>query len=337
MAEREMFVLLCDYNLWIFDCLLCQSRLSISSVARGSRCDNSGLQFLRSLFLGRPSFIVWEFHEFSLMNPQPVSKWRTRQTSEHKTMADSVNSEANFSVQQTSNTFTIFIAPFIPFPLKMSQCNKQGAERDEENKKAGSKGTSMTINQIKMLTTSCKNYKSLKQCVIEKGEVERRSGRKGELQTLKKVNGKLNYFVPAVNYLPGSFAKFWNEAIKSFVRNKAAKFLSSHVGNKVESSASMVQATWALRSYTFRHLEKGTTSFVTFLFRPFLLFQIPLGAEIFKKKASHVWNDNCAREVKKWKKRGGNGSVLTKATKHLSLQTFRGTFSSPPDRKSFSV
>jgi hypothetical protein len=26
----------------------------------------------------------------------------------------------------------------------------------------------MTINQIKMLTTSCKNYKSLKQCVIEK-------------------------------------------------------------------------------------------------------------------------------------------------------------------------
>jgi hypothetical protein len=34
--------------------------------------------------------------------------------------------------------------------------------------KGGSKGTPVTINQIKMLTTSCKNYKSLKQCVIEK-------------------------------------------------------------------------------------------------------------------------------------------------------------------------
>lgn len=101
----------------------------------------------------------------------------------------------------------------------------------------------MTINQIKMLTTSCKNYKSLKQCVIEKGEAERRSGRKGELQTLIKSERKTELFCSVVNYLPGPFAKLWNEAIKSFTRCRAGKFLSSHVGNKVELGASMVHAT----------------------------------------------------------------------------------------------
>lgn len=42
----------------------------------------------------------------------------------------------------------------------------------------------MTINQIKMLTTSCKNYKSLKQCVIEK---------KGSIKQQKAEGNKLNY------------------------------------------------------------------------------------------------------------------------------------------------
>lgn len=77
----------------------------------------------------------------------------------------------------------------------------------------------MTINQIKMLTTSCKNYKSLKQCVIEKKEAERRSGRKGELQTLIKSEWKTELFCYVVNYLPGLLVKLWNGAIKSFAQS----------------------------------------------------------------------------------------------------------------------
>lgn len=67
-----------------------------------------------------------------------------------------------------------FLLPFIPFPIKSVATLLCWAGKKEavkwKGREAGSKSTSTTINQIKMLTTSCRNYKSLKLCVIEKSD-----------------------------------------------------------------------------------------------------------------------------------------------------------------------
>lgn len=142
----------------------------------------------------------------------------------------------------------------------------------------------MTINQIKMLTTSCKNYKSLKQCVIEKGEAERRSGRKGELQTLIKVNGKLNYFVP-----------LW-VICRGHLRSYGTKRLKVSLAAKLENSFQVTLATkWNWVPAWFKQPErrdhtrsdtwkKGRLHLLRFYFALFFCLRSLSGLKFSRKK-----------------------------------------------------
>lgn len=131
------------------------------------------------------------------------------------------------------------------------------------------------------------------------GEV---SGRKGKLQTLTKSERETELFCSVVNYLPGLFVKLWNEAIKSFARWKAVTFVSSHVGNRVNRiGCQQGSSNLSVEIIHVQTLGKRTTSFVTFLFRPFLLSQIPLGLQNFQEKKLLMYGTIIVQG--KWKSR----------------------------------